>query len=142
MRARSALSAFAAVALLPLITAGTAAAAPAATTAQCSPISISYVFDNDQTGGWWVVTTSMKCSPASYFKRYDLQIYDRPLTKHFASENTGYRTDPYDNRTIVPATAASQKKSACVSATSELYYFDKTLIDSESRNACFKTAAP
>ncbi|TWD72499.1 hypothetical protein FB561_7491 [Kribbella amoyensis] len=121
---------------------GSAAAVPESATAQCNPISISYTFDNDQTGGWWVVETSMTCSPANYFKRYNLIIYDRPHTKDFVFENTGYVTGSYSKTTIVPATPAGAKKSACVSARSELYYFDKTQIDEEKRNSCFNTAAP
>ena len=142
MRAFRVLAAFAATALLPVVASAGAATATPAVSYRCSPISISYVFDNDQSGGWWVVTTSMNCAPAGYFKRYSLDIYDRPLTRQFVMETTGYVTGSYSKTTIIPATAMSQKRSACVSAHSEVYNFKKDVKDEQTRNTCFKTAIP
>ncbi|MFF0270527.1 hypothetical protein [Kribbella sp. NPDC004536] len=123
------------------VSTGTAAATSTADY-RCGAISISYVFDNDQTGGWWTVTTSMNCSPANRYKRYSLDIYDRPLTKQFVMETTGYVTGGYSKSVVIPATPISANKSACVSAHSEVYDLKQDVKDEESRNSCFKTAIP
>lgn len=142
MRSNRVLPALAATALLPLaVSAGTASATSAANY-HCGTISISYVFDNDQTGGWWTVTTSMNCSPANRYKRYSLDIYDRPLTKQFVMETTGYVTGGYSKTVVIPATPISANKSACVSAHSEVYDLKQDVKDEENRNSCFKTAIP
>jgi hypothetical protein len=142
MRAFRVLPALAAAALLPLVVPAGAAMAATDAKFRCGPISITYVFDNDQSGGWWVVTTSMNCSPARYFKRYSLDIYDRPFTKQYVMDTTGYVTGAYSKTTIIPATPLSQNKSACVSAKSEVYNWDHDVMHDASRNACFKTAIP
>jgi hypothetical protein len=141
MRPFRALAAVTAAALPVLVSAGPAAAA-SAVTFRCSTITITYVFDNDQTGGWWTVTTSMDCLPPRYFKRYSLEVYERPFTKELYLETTPYVTGGYSKTVIVPATPISANKSACVSAHSEVYNFDHDVMDEQTRNTCFKTATP
>jgi hypothetical protein len=133
----------AAAALLAPIAAGVPAqAAPDDLSWKCGNITIKYTFDNDQTGGWWVVTTTMDCTPRLWPKRYSLEISDRPFTKYYLFDHTGYTSPAYNKTIIIDATPAKANKSACVEARAELYYPNKSQATEKSRNACFKTAAP
>ncbi|MEV8378323.1 hypothetical protein AB0P21_36635 [Kribbella sp. NPDC056861] len=110
---------------------------------KCGEISVHYTFDNDQTGGWWVVNVSMNCSPGNWPKRYTNEIRDRPFTKYHVFEHTGYVNRGYDKTVIIDATPAKANKSVCVRAGSILYFPDNhNEAASKDKDACFKTAAP
>ncbi|QNE17528.1 hypothetical protein F1D05_05910 [Kribbella qitaiheensis] len=134
----------AAVALLtaPLVANTPAQATQADLSWSCGAITIKNTFDNDQTGGWWVVTTSMNCTPGAWPKRYSNEISDRPFTKYYLFDHTSYVSRGYDKTIIIDATPAKANKSACVEARAELYFPNRSLATEKSRNACFKTAAP
>jgi hypothetical protein len=143
MRTRFAPAAAATLALIPVAAAAPAQAAQPALAWRCGDVSIHYTFDNDQTGGWWVVNTSMNCTPGNWPKRYSNEISDRPFKGYYLFDHTGYVNRGYDKTIIINATPAKANKSACVEARSELYFPDnKSEADSKERNACFKTAAP
>ncbi|ONI77455.1 hypothetical protein BWI15_02770 [Kribbella sp. ALI-6-A] len=137
------LSAAAALALVPVATAPPAQATPELSW-RCGEISVHYTFDNDQTGGWWVVNTSMNCTPDKWPKRYTNEISPRPFEgKYLLFEHTGYVNQGYDKTIIIDATPAAAKKSVCVKAKSILYFPDnKNEAASKDKNSCFKTAAP
>lgn len=132
----------AAALLAPLAASAPAQAAPADLSWKCNDIIIKYTFDNDQTGGWWVVTTSMNCTPGMWPKIYSNEISDRPFKKYYLFDHTSYVSRAYDKTIIIDATPAKANKSACVQARAELYFPDKEPATEISRNACFKTAAP
>ncbi|WP_328994055.1 hypothetical protein OG394_06675 [Kribbella sp. NBC_01245] len=98
------------------------ATAPTATAAvpTCKEIIISKYFDNDQTGGWWVTTTSMGCGGTNESKIYNLDVINTTTNHSYFSQWLGTKATSYVKTVIVPSVPPSRPEYACIIAHAEL----------------------
>jgi len=116
----------------------TAQAAPAGS---CSVPIVSQQFDQDQTGGWWAVSISMRCN-WKYTKAYNVSVYNRQTSeKYFFWAKT--TTDSTWSRVVtVPSTPPGNKEKACVDAEAAYYGPNEDPLGGERKYVCFLIATP
>lgn len=135
------------VKLLPLVAlavgAGALVAPPAQATSgavpTCKEIIVTKTFDNDQTGGWWVVTTSMGCGGVNVGKTYSLSVFNSTTDRSYYWQNLATKATTYVRTVTVPSVPKSRPEYACVIAHAELKI---PYGDTKDRNVCWNIASP